>query len=145
MLFSACILIFQFSLPSMRRDSLCQIGAVGLGESADELVFHCPLAGTVDRSAEALQSSLSWHLLSWSTQGPQEAAAKWAVICSRLYLLQSSSREPEKRIALGQVDNQHLSVPALSWSVATSELFDYEMVLVSKTVAIINSISLMKN
>lgn len=38
-----------------------------------------------------------------------------------------------------------LCVCLVSWSIATAELIDYEMVLVSKTVAVINSTSLLKN
>lgn len=104
---SACILIFHFSPPSVRWDpSSCQTRAVGLGmacrradvllspsrENAETAQWTNPSG-----SAEALQSSLRWHLLSWSTQGPQEAAAKWAVVRSVMYLLPSRLQAARKK------------------------------------------------
>lgn len=68
--------------------------------------------------------------------------------CHLLHDVTAAEQAPgseEKGLPLARWTTRHLSVPALSWSVATPELFDYEMVLVSKTVAVINSISLMEN
>lgn len=155
MLLSACILIFQFSLLSVRWDPSCQLRAVGLGVSADELVFYCPGAGTVVRllSGQILLALLMYCRApcagSWSPgarralrrQQPSGLSfAPWGACC------RAGSREQGKRIARGQVDEQALvCVCLVSWSVAIPELFGYEMVLVSKTVAVVSSTSPLKN
>lgn len=93
---SACILIFQFSPPSVRCDPSCQTRADVLPSSSRENAQTAQWTNP-SGSAEALQSSLCWHLLSWSTQGPQEAAAKWAVIRCMMYLLQSRLQGARKK------------------------------------------------
>lgn len=105
MLLSASILIFQFS-------PFCEMGPF-LSDKSCWSQHKCRRAGVLlfssrdngqstpwtnpAGSAEALQSSLCWHLLSWSTQGPQEAAAKWAVIHSMMYLLQGGLQAAGKK------------------------------------------------
>lgn len=51
----------------------------------------------------------------------------------------------EKGLPLASWTSRHLSVSALSWSAATPELADCDVVLVSRTGAVINSISLVKS
>lgn len=105
MLLSPCILISQFSLPSGRRDPSCQTscwtryecGRAGVSLSCSRDSGQTAQGTDPAGSAEALQSSLSWHLLSWSTQGPPEAAAKWDVICSTMDLLQSRLQGVRKK------------------------------------------------
>lgn len=123
--------------------------AVGLGMSTKELVFHCPLAGTVVR---LLRGQIPLALLShckapcpgifspgarralWRQQpSGMSFAPQWT--CCR-----AGSREWGKRIAPGQMEEQ-----GLVWSAASPELVDGEMVLVSRTVAVTNSISLVKD
>lgn len=57
----------------------------------------------------------------------------------------AGSRERGRRIALGQMDHQALVCVFLEVEHSHPELVDFVMVLVSKTVAVINSISLVNN
>lgn len=127
MLLSACILIFQFSLPSVRRDPSRQIRAVGLSMSADEQVFFCPVAGTVVRllSGQILLALLG-HCRApcpgifsrgarraLRRQQPSRLSfAPWCTCC------RAGCREQGKRIALGQMDDQVLVCVCLEleWS-----------------------------
>lgn len=137
MLLSACILIFCWTQCEHRRAGILLSSSRHNGQTAQ---WPDPTG-----SAEALQSSLSWHPLSWSTQGPQEAAAKQAVICSTWYLLQRRLQAERRKDCTWPDGPPGTCLSALSWSVATPEIVDFVMVLVSKTIAVINSISLVKN